>query len=88
VLPEPHINADVVKTATGFDVTLKSSVLARSVHVSFGELDATYSDNYIDLVPGVEMTIHVTSEASLTALRAALQIRSLADAFKPVAVEK
>lgn len=81
VLPSAHIDANLVKTATGFDVTLKSPVLARSVYLSFGEQEATYSDNYVDLLPGEPLTIHVTSSASLSELQAEMRIRTLADAF-------
>jgi beta-mannosidase len=86
VLLDPYIDANVMnvmKTDAGFDVTLKSPVLARSVYLSFGEQDAPYSDNYVDLLPGVPVTIHVESEASLSVLQAGIQIRSLADAFRP-----
>jgi beta-mannosidase len=83
VLPKVPIDATLAKVATGLDVTLKSAALARSVYLSFGEQDATYSDNYVDLLPGEPVTIHVTSEASLAALQAGMQVRSLSDAFNP-----
>jgi beta-mannosidase len=88
VLPDLPVDATLVKAKEGFDVTLKSTVLARSVYLSFGEQDATYSDNYVDLLPGEPVTIHVTSEASLAELQAGMQVRSLADAFTSSAKEK
>ncbi|MGD0892584.1 MAG: glycoside hydrolase family 2 protein [Terracidiphilus sp.] len=71
--------------ATGANGTYKirvtSPVLARSVYVSFGELDAKFSDNYFNLLPGESETITVTSSASLEALKAQLKVISLMDAF-------
>jgi beta-mannosidase len=83
-LSAASISAKITAAKTGYDVTLYSPVLARSVYLSFGEQNATYSDNYVDLLPGGPITIHVTSEASLSALRAEMQVRSLADAFNNV----
>jgi len=62
-------------------VKLLSPALARSVYVSFGQQDAEYSDNYVDLLPRVPVTIHVTSAASLSNLQSNIQVMSLADAF-------
>jgi beta-mannosidase len=81
VLPTPHIESIVTQTKSGFDVKLLSRSLARSVCVSFDEQDATYSDNYVDLLPGVPLTIHVMSTASLSDLQSQIQIVSLANAF-------
>jgi beta-mannosidase len=83
VLPEPHIHSEIERAGDGFNVTLTSQVVARSVYVSFGEHDAEYSDNYFDLLPNSPVTIHVTSRATLEALRSAIRIQTLADAFLP-----
>jgi beta-mannosidase len=56
-------------------------VLARSVYLSFGDLDVKLSDNYFDLLPGETVEIVATSAASLDALRAQLKVVSLTDAF-------
>ena len=81
VLPTAHVESTVTQDKTGFDVKLLSPTLARSVYVSFGEQDAEYSDNYVDLLPGVPVTIHVTSAASLSSLQSQIQVMSLAGAF-------
>jgi beta-mannosidase len=60
---------------------VKSSVLARSVYASFGELDAKYSDNYFDLLPGESVEIGVMSASTLDELKAKMQVISLTDAF-------
>ena len=56
-------------------------VLARSVYLSFGDLDVKVSDNYFDLLPGETAEITVTSAASLDALKAQMKVISLTDAF-------
>jgi beta-mannosidase len=64
-----------------FKVRVTSPVLARSVYLSFGELDAKVSDNYFNLLPGETQTITVTSAATLDALKAQMKAISLMDAF-------
>ena len=82
VLPlQPVIQKSLVAEKDGFQLTLKSPVLARNVSLSFGDLDVTASDNYFDLVPGEETTVHLKSSASLAQLRQALKATSLTDAF-------
>ena len=58
-----------------------SPVLARSVYLFFGNIDAQVSDNYFDLLPGETREIAVTSAATLDALKAQLRAISLTDAF-------
>lgn len=59
---------------------VSASSLARAVWIDFGDLDADLSDNALTLLPGERVTLNVTSDASEDALRAALQLRTLADA--------
>ena len=56
-------------------------MLARSVYLSFGELDVKVSDNYFDLLPGETAEIAVSGAVSLDALKAQLKVISLTDAF-------
>ncbi len=64
-----------------YRIRITSPVLARSVYLSFGNLDAEVSDNYFDLLPGETVEIKVTSAASLDALKKQLKVISLTDAF-------
>jgi beta-mannosidase len=66
-----------------YKVRVTSPVLARSVYVSVGELDAKFSDNYFNLLPGETATVTVTSSASLDEVKAQLKVISLMDAFAP-----
>ena len=77
----PKIESSIAQTSDGYAVTLQSSQLARSVNLSFGDFDATYSDNYLDLLPGEPVTITVKSAASLDQLKSALTTESLTEAF-------
>ena len=61
---------------------LSSTTLARAVWVDFGALDAELSDNALTLLPGERIQLRVSSDAAADALRAALNICSLADAVR------
>jgi beta-mannosidase len=82
-LPKANIAADLTQQGNAYVLRLSSPALARSVYVSFGELDAKFSDNYIDLSPGEPAEIQFTSPATLDQLKANMKIMSLADAFAP-----
>jgi beta-mannosidase len=85
-LPSASISTDIQPAGNGFDVTLKSPVLARAVYLSFGEADATYSDNYINLLPNEPATIHVSGDRlSLEELKRDVSVTSLVDAFTTTA---
>jgi len=55
-------------------------MLARSVYLSFGDLDADVSDNYFDLLPNEPLEIIVKTHAPIDAVRQKLGILSLVDA--------
>jgi beta-mannosidase len=83
---EVHLKPAALKVETtgasgSYKVRITSPVLARSVYLSFGDLDVKLSDNYFDLLPGETVEIVATSAASLDALRAQLKVVSLTDAF-------
>jgi len=80
-LPRASIATKLAKSGDGYDITLKTPTLARSVYLSFGELDADFSDNYVNLLPGEATTIHVTSQAAMEDLKAQMKITSLAEVF-------
>ncbi|HJX00490.1 MAG TPA: glycoside hydrolase family 2 protein [Terriglobales bacterium] len=82
-LPQPEIKANIENAGEAYRVMLQSSQIARDVYVSFGDVDATFSDNYLDLLPGESVQIDVHSKASLEQLRQAIKVMSLYDAFLP-----
>jgi len=71
-------------SSVDFTVSITSPVLARSVYLSFGDLDAKVSDNYFDILPGETVNIAVITTATLDALKAQLKVISLTDAFAGV----
>jgi beta-mannosidase len=83
MLPQPQISIDLAKSGEAYRLRLSSPVLARSVYVSFGTLDASPSDNYFDLIPNQPVEITITSPAKLEGLRTQLKVMSLFDAFAP-----
>ncbi|MGA7217944.1 MAG: glycoside hydrolase family 2 protein [Candidatus Sulfotelmatobacter sp.] len=79
----PKVETSLAKTADGYTVTLQSSQLARSVYLSFGDIEVQASDNYFDLLPGEAVTINLKSAAPLEQLKAAMKTMSLTDAYSP-----
>ena len=79
-LPPAQVVSSFAKRGDGYDVTLKSPVLARSVYMSFDSEDAEPDDNYVDLLPGTSVVIHVKSRLPESEFRT--KVISLADAFK------
>ena len=84
-LPEARIISELTATKAGENYTLHlaSPVLADSVYISFGNIDAKLSDNYFDLLPGQAMDMSITSAASLEELKQNMRVISLTDAFAP-----
>jgi beta-mannosidase len=78
----PQIESTLTKIGDNYTITLKSHALARSVYLSFGDLDVNASDNYFDLLPGEPVEVTVQSSVSLDQLRSALKLTSLTEAFK------
>ncbi len=84
---EVHLKPAALKVETAggngsYKIRVTSPVLARSVYLSFGNLDVEVSDNYFDLLPGETVEIAVKSGAALEALKAQMKVISLTDAFK------
>ncbi len=77
----PKIETAFSPSGKDYGITLQSPQLARSVYLSFGDLDVESSDNYFDLLPGEPVTITLKSSASIEQLKASLKIVSLTDAF-------
>jgi beta-mannosidase len=77
----PKIESRLAKTADGYTLTLQSPTLARSIQISFGDLDVQVSDNYFDLLPKEPVTVPVKTSIPLDEIQAALTLVSLTDAF-------
>jgi beta-mannosidase len=84
---EVHLKpADLTVETTGanggYKIRISSPVLARSVYLSFGDLDVEVSDNYFNLLPSETREITAKSAATLDTLKSQLRVISLADAFE------
>ena len=77
----PKIETSVSGSEKSYQLTLRSSELARNIYISLGDLDARFSDNYFDLLPGEPVTITIKSASTLDQIKQALKVTSLMDAF-------
>jgi beta-mannosidase len=80
-LPEAQIISELTSETGGYRLRLSSKVLARSVYISLGDIDAKLSENYINLIPGEPQDIRIEASAPLDQLKAELKVISLVDAF-------
>ena len=83
---EIHLKPAALRVETtggggSYRVRVTSPVLARSVYISFGNLDVKLSENYFDILPGESVEVTASSSASLDALKAQMKVISLSDAF-------
>jgi beta-mannosidase len=84
---EVHLKPAVLKVETLANkannavIRISSPVLARSVYLSFGNLDVKVSDNYFDLLPGETVEITAKNESSFDSPLSQLKVVSLTDAF-------
>jgi len=77
----PKIESNLTKTPDGYTLTLQSPALARSVNISFGDLDVQVSDNYFDLLPTEAVTLTLKTSANLDELQKSMKVLSLTDAY-------
>jgi beta-mannosidase len=85
-LKEVHLKPATLKVDTTgangkIGIRVTSPVLARSVYVSFGNLDVKVSDNYFDVLPGETVEVTAETKASLDEVKAQMRVISLTDAF-------
>ena len=75
------LTTDVQQKPGQYSIRVKSPVLARSVYLSFNDLDVKLSDNYFDILPGETVEITADTKVSFDALKSQLKVMSLTDAF-------
>jgi beta-mannosidase len=78
----PEVKTTLTKTGEDYTLSLSSAALARSVYLSFGDLDVHVSDNYFDLLPGESASVTLKSSAGLDQLKQSLKVVTLTDAFR------
>ncbi len=77
----PAISTELTGTDGAYKLVLHSTQLARHVFLSFGDLDAQLSDNYVDLLPNEPVAIEIRSTATLDQLKTRMQLMHLMQAF-------
>ncbi|MDR3727640.1 MAG: glycoside hydrolase family 2 protein [Terracidiphilus sp.] len=83
-LPQPVLDAVVESSADGEDyrIRLQSGTLARAVQITTPGIDSTLSANFIDLLPNQPVEVHLQTRATLSQIRAALKLTSIASATR------
>ncbi len=78
-LTRPQIDCQVERRENGYRLFLKTDALAKNVYLSSTDADATFSDNYFDLLPGQTVVIDYRVKDAKVQLPQGLRIRSLWD---------
>lgn len=78
--PAAGLHAELRRDGDAHVLEIGAARLARAVWIDFGDADAWLSDNALTLLPGERVALRVNSPLDTARLRAALTIRSLADA--------
>lgn len=79
--PKVTVKSNIAPAKGGFNVTLSSDMFARGVFLSINGIDNFFSDNYFDLLPSEEVTIHVVSTLDKDTFSKQLKIQTIADAY-------
>jgi beta-mannosidase len=83
-LPQPTIDVNVesFRDGKGYLVRLQSKNLARAVQITTPGFDSTFSANFIDLLPNQPVAVRLETQCSLSQVRAALRLISVASAIR------
>ncbi|MFH0989526.1 MAG: glycoside hydrolase family 2 protein [bacterium] len=81
-LHKPTLMRAIQKNLTGYTIELAASTLAKSVMLACGDDACFFSDNYFDLVPGIQKTITVTTTMKQDEFEKSLKIISLIDSYQ------
>ncbi|HEX8688248.1 MAG TPA: glycoside hydrolase family 2 protein, partial [Pyrinomonadaceae bacterium] len=83
-LPLPRVSVSATQTRGGFKLALTADRLARAVYLSAPGAAGSFTDNFIDLVPGrpAEVEFRARGRTRLEDFRKGLKVKSLAEAFR------
>jgi beta-mannosidase len=79
--PKATITYSVTPIDGGYRLVLKSDKFARAAYIATGDADATFSDNFMDIVPGEPVTVDVRTALSADKFAKQLKVISLSDAY-------
>ena len=77
----PHLSVTCNTASDGFDVTIATDIFARAVYLKTCGISDFFSDNYFDLLPGQNRTIHVRTTKSLVQFQKELEVTTLGDEY-------
>lgn len=80
-LPETKIKKSVSYANGAYTIKLSSSKLAKDVFIEIPVLGAKFTDNYFDLLPGVEKTVIIRSPELKTSTKASISIKHLRETY-------
>ena len=80
--PKSDVSAYLSRRGSEYVLRLSAQAVTRNVYVSFEKVDASVSDNFVDLLPGMQMVIKVSSRSDLAHLRNGLRVISQGDAVE------
>ncbi|HEX8352471.1 MAG TPA: glycoside hydrolase family 2 protein [Pyrinomonadaceae bacterium] len=83
-LAAPRVTATAAPARGGFKLTLTTDKLARAVYLSADGSEGSFTDNFIDLIPGrpAEVEFRAGRGTRLEDFRKRLKVRTLVDAFR------
>lgn len=79
--PKATISHEIVPIEGGYRLTLNSDTFARAVYIATGDAEATFSDNFMDIIPGQPVTVDIKTGLGLDTFQKQLKIISLPDAY-------
>lgn len=82
LLPAVEFSKDVCEYGKGYMLTLSTVNLAKNVFLSLANSDATFSDNYFDMLPGDVKQIEISSVLPINEVISNLKIRTMKDEQK------
>jgi beta-mannosidase len=80
-LPKNKVKFQIEHRKGGYNITLSSKTLLKNVYIYTDNADATFSDNYFDLLPGETKVVEYAGMEPMTTLQSAIRISSLADSY-------
>ncbi len=80
-IEEPKVEYSIEKNDSGFDIELKTDILAKNVYLQIGDEKGFFSDNYFDMLPNEKITITLKTNILEAKLKNVLTVRTLDGAF-------
>ncbi len=80
--PSVTYSKSIKAISGGFELSLSTTSFARGVFISVDDIAATFSDNFVDILPNQPKSIIIKTSLSKDALEKKLKTKSLSDSVK------